>query len=288
MAADFSALVVHTRSTKPLTIKQHMGRAIQQLHLDIVRRADPKLADELHREGHAPKPYAVSGLLRPNGTQSLIGELSTEAPTWFRLVGLRQDVSAALEQFAASPPDQVEIDRDVWRVECVSWDDSWAGRTSIAALIQSTMMAAPPAEFRLLTATPTAFHSDGLDSVLPTPNLVFGSLQNRWTSFSNLPLPESLNTYARWLLSVTRCRIETQAIKLKNGSLQTGFVGSATYSLETGNEQFQKSNPDAAREIRRSAGQMAGALRLLAAFAFFSGIGIKTTAGMGMCRFEVS
>jgi CRISPR/Cas system endoribonuclease Cas6 (RAMP superfamily) len=67
---------------------------------------------------------------------------------------------------------------------------------------------------------------------------------------------------------VSRHRIETSILNFKQGSRQIGFVGEVLFGVQRG-----LIPPEA----------QAG-LGLLAAFAFYSGVGIKTTTGMGMAR----
>jgi CRISPR-associated endoribonuclease Cas6 len=284
---DLGAFVCVLRATRPLTIQQHMGRAAQQLCLDLIGRADPALAEELHGEGHAAKPYAVSGLLSPAETQPVWGAVSPGDHAWLRLVGLRQDVVAALETFADQPPASIELDRAMWDVESVVRDSTahpWAGRATYGALLRTYQFVAPAVDLALEFAAPTGFHSNGLNVPLPEPSRVFDSLLRRWNDLSGCILPDGLEQFVTWQVVLSRYRAETRILSFKGGSKQVGFVGQATFHIVTRNTQFERTDPDLDASLAADHDDLARALGLLAEFAFYCGVGIKTTTGMGMVR----
>lgn len=288
---DLGALVVRLRALQPLTIRQHMGRAVQQFALDIVRQRDPALSDQLHTEGHAPKAYAASGLLSegerglaPGELAALWGDVTPGRPAWVRIVGLNRAVLDTLAHFAAEPPATVEIDRHHWEVVEVTWAHPWAGRTRYTELIRTVMTAPIPRDLRLHFAMPTAFHSNGINVPLPIPALVFNSLATRWTAFTNAQLPEEFAPFVDYCVMLSRHHTETRILTLKQNSKQIGFVGEAAFTLARRNEKLDTLQPQLAERIARHHDSLAQTLALLAAFAFYSGIGIKTTTGMGMAQ----
>lgn len=287
MDADLGALVLTLRAARPTAVQNHLGRAVQQFCLDAISRTDPALAAQLHEEGHAARPYAVSGLLRPGGTQAIWGAVSAGDGAWLRLVGLRREVVAALEVFASQPPPTIELDYAPWEVEAVTWDTAahpWAGRAHYAALIRQGLTASPPRQVALEFASPTAFHSDGLNVPLPVPASVFGSLAARWRDFTGAPLPEELSPFVQHFVMLSRYRTETRILSFKQGSRQVGFVGEVSFTVAGRNAALEKNQPELAGALSARHADLARTLGLLAAFAFYSGVGIKTTAGMGMGR----
>lgn len=280
---DLLALTLTIRPRRPQRITQHMGRAAQQLCLDIIRRGDENLSNFLHEPGHAPKPYAVTGLLRPNSLQPVRGEVTPDDTVWLRLVGLRRDVAAILSDYAASPRAVEEIDHEDWEIVSVTTDHAWAGMTTTAELIRSAAAHLPPRTLSLQFAAPTSFHSDGLEMPLPLPTLIFDSLAQRWTAFTGFPLSPDLKEFAARFVVPVRYQLQTESLKLKNGKLWSGFTGDVIYNIERMNEQLEKT-PALAERLIRAHADLASALGLLSCFAFYSGVGVKTTAGMGLAR----
>lgn len=284
--ADLAAYVMHLRASRALTLENHMGRAGQQLALDLVRRSDPALSEALHALSQT-KPYAVSGLLLPETTRPVLGRVAVGDRAWVRVLGLQADVVAALDRSLEPTPTEVEIDHTRWQVESVSRSNSehpWAGRTTTSDLIQRHRTLTPATKLTLEFATPTGFHSAGLNVPLPQPALVWGSLLRQWNDLSLFPLPEDLTPFIAWQVMLNRYRAETQILRFKQGSQQIGFTGQATFAIATRNEQLERTDPALAERLSAQREELGQALGLLAEFAFYCGVGIKTTTGMGMVR----
>ena len=134
----------------------------------------------------------------------------------------------------------------------------WACRSTPEALGEGVPLEGVSLRF----LAPTGFKSGGLQMLFPLPRLLFGGLLNRWRTFVDAEawpgLEEELEGVA-----VASYVLETQAVRGKEGSVLRGCVGQARYD-------FSGLAPESAR-----------ACGVLARFAFFSGVGYKTTQGMG-------
>ena len=97
---------------------------------------------------------------------------------------------------------------------------------------------------------------------LPLPELVFGSLLQRWNAFAPLTLPEEVRRYAQECLAVSRYRLQTRMLQF-GAAMSVGFVGQCQYTALVWDAYWLR------------------AIALLAAYAFYSGVGIRTTVGMG-------
>src|SRR5258708_30671351 len=115
--ADLAAIVVELCATKTLTVEHHMGRAAQQVALDIVRRQSESLSEKLH-EDRDVKAYTVSGLLYADAV-AVIGKVKTGDTAWIRIGGLHGDVVEALHNFAAHPPPESDFNRERCGVKTV-------------------------------------------------------------------------------------------------------------------------------------------------------------------------
>lgn len=283
-AADLCALVVTLRATEAHPIEHHLGRAAQALCLALVNEADPALAEAIHARSQT-QPYTVSGLLRPGETTPLEGYVKPGDGAWLRLAGLSREVVAALDAFAQHPSAMVEIDHELWAVEDVTVSDHpWAGRATCADLLAAYHTALPPRRLSLEFAAPTGFHSMGHNMPLPLPSLVFGSLLRQWRDLGNIPLPDALADFIDWHIRLSRCHVDTRLLTFKRGSKQVGFVGEATFEIARRNRHLERTQPELAGELVGAWDHLARAVGLLADFAFYAGVGIKTTQGMGLVR----
>lgn len=235
--------------------------------LDLFLRLDPALARELH-EGRGPKPLTVSLLSGPAPREGGNIRVSPGNRYDWRLTGLTGSVAEAL--LAVSPQlGGVRIGGAVFRLASVatcSEEHPEAGRATYEGLMQEA--AAAPAEERvtLKFLTPTTFRQGEVELPFPLPRLVWGSLLDRWNTWSPAqfldlkPLVEQNVVLANW-------KGETRRVEL--GSRATvGFVGRFTYRVPSGPSE------------------LVWLIRLLAGYAFYAGAGWQTTHGMGQVRWE--
>jgi len=140
----------------------------------------------------------------------------------------------------------------------------WACLTSFSNLLAS---AGRERKLRLAFLSPTTFRSAGQRNLLfPRPSLVFGSLLAKWNAHAPASLSIDLREEDLSRIRVSGYQLVTRMLDF--GSYQElGFCGRVTYECHA-------DLPDG--QVR--------ALNALAAFAFFSGVGAKTTMGMGQCR----
>lgn len=300
--ADLCALVLHLRALEAVRLKPDMGRAVRQIALDFVATQDQPLADWLH-DADQMKPYAASSVFQTDTTRALSGDYPAGATAWIRIVGLRTDVTAALLAGCAKPGDEIELDRARWQVEQVAGVDPdnkgevWAGQTSYATLWQQHAQDRAPHSLSLFFGTPTSFHSEGITVPLPLPSFVFRSLANRWNAGAPLPIPKTFNTFIDQALMVQHYRLETRNVEYKTSGREVGFVGDVTYGILPPTKQIERARRSPLLPDTEDAGtaplverdphdhaMMARAAGMLAAFGFYSGVGIKTAAGMGMMR----
>jgi CRISPR-associated endoribonuclease Cas6 len=114
--------------------------------------------------------------------------------------------------------------------------------------------------FRFMS--PTGFKRENRQFFLPLPDLVFGSLLRKYRLLvDSYASPELEGIFP--LIEIHSYRIASHAAKLKNDRILRGFCGEMAYSFQN--------LPDAESET----------LSMLATFGFFTGVGYKTTQGMG-------
>jgi CRISPR-associated endoribonuclease Cas6 len=136
----------------------------------------------------------------------------------------------------------------------------WANAISYAQL--SEQASGSNRQIEVFFCTPTAFRQSNYDCALPTRDLVFNSLINRWNQYSGIELPKTL--VESIFPSFFNIRTEMVA---DSRSKFIGCVGAMNFRI------LGDVEPLAIKQINA-----------LADFALYSGVGRKTTMGMGMLR----
>lgn len=282
------SIAVQIRPAALAVIKGHMGRAVQQFALSsIFEPYSSQLSAQLHDENKV-KPYTTSGLFRPETTQPLRSGQHQNTSTWFRITGIGDEINDALDQWCKKAPAKIEIDNQLWWVDRLippAETTPWTAQTTIQSLIQAHRDALPQRTIKLIFASPTAFRSESLPVPFPLPKLLFRSLADRWNAFipQEHRLGEEIFTFAEQFIEITDFSGETEKVMLK-GEVFTGFVGGVKYHVNASNAGFVKRFPEEARKFTKIHVDLSRAVAMLTDFAFFCGVGIKPTAGMGMTQ----
>lgn len=264
------AITLTLISPTAATLNPHLGRANYAATLARLGQADPALAQRIH-DGDGPKPITCSDLLgatsNRDGTQVEPGRRYR-----VRITGLIEAVSMALARsLLDTPPNRWELDHHPFAVETVTCDpavDRWSGRSSYAALTAPRLATAEPPSRQLTLefAAPTAFKSKEMTIPVPMPDLVFGSLVERWNCFSPVVLSPEMRRFGGEMVAISRYRLESRGVDQKNHALRIGGLGTVTYRALGGDAYWLS------------------VMQMLGDFAFYSGVGVQTATGMGMVR----
>jgi CRISPR-associated endoribonuclease Cas6 len=247
----------------PQTMPAWLGRAAQAWLLNEVRRVDPALATWLH-DHQQRRPYTISA---PRGEND---------QRWLRVTSVNSDLTALLlEQLF--PTLQIiklaGIDLAVRRV--LTDKHEWAGQSDFESLARRIFDENPERAPGFEFATPTAFHSGGLSVPLPLPGLIYGSLVLAWNTFSPVALPVTMGDFVDQCIGVARHRIASRMVRIGEQEQQVGFTGKVQFVVVP-----QAKSGFSVDEYRVRL-QM---LELLTQFAFYVGVGVRTTVGMGQMR----
>jgi CRISPR-associated endoribonuclease Cas6 len=281
---NLGAIVLILRAKQTLEIRQHMGRASQQLALRIIQQRSPALSEIVH-DSNVLKPFTTTGLFYEDSVRPVRGIVQVGDLMWLRMTGLNSQIVEALNQYARQPPAEEEYDNRRWileRVVCATVHQ-WTGHTNYADLLDDAQSGDPIKKITLRFTTPTTFHSKGLDVPLPIPTLIFRSLIERWNAFAPEPLPYNLLTFVEQFIAVTQYQTKTVMLDGKQGSRHSGFVGEVMFTVKADNPGLRAHDPDLTSVLKKDHVQFSALISMLARYAFFSGVGRQTTTGMGMC-----
>jgi CRISPR-associated endoribonuclease Cas6 len=270
------SLVLTLAPIREATVSATAGHQAHAAFLKTVQEADAALAEALHAPNVPNRPFTVSPLMGVGEPRDGRVWLSPEWDYWLRFTILDPRL---FERFMARflrgdgrPTLRLgQAELLIKEILVTPGSHPWAGYTSWAQLVTE---ARPDAEITLEFASPTAF---GFGQrawgkkvvVLPDPAPVFGSLVRAWNSAAPAPMrvdKEALAAYLEENAVVKRVEwLETRMLHFSR-SPQVGFVGQVTYGLMAADETVRCQ------------------LNALADFAFYAGVGMKTTMGMGQCR----
>jgi CRISPR-associated endoribonuclease Cas6 len=191
---------------------------------------------------------------------------------WVRITSLEERLSHILLALEDHPPLALRLHDGQFRVVQVSsqsQDHPWALRIPYEALYEAVLRhdPRPRSQVTMVFESPTAFRSQGQTIVFPLPRLVFGSLLSRWNHYAPQPLAPELVEAFDMGIDVDRYTLKTQMQDFGRYQLQVGFVGQCTFGIR-----------------KCVTAEVVRGVRLLATFAFFAGVGYRTTMGMGQVR----
>jgi CRISPR-associated endoribonuclease Cas6 len=270
------SIVLVLTPTRRTTVRATVGDQAHAAFLRTVQESDPALAEALHFPNLPARPFTVSPLLGVGPARDGQVDLSPELDYFLRFTVLYPLI---FERFMArflhgEGRPVVRLGHALLLIKEIlvtPGSHPWAGYTSWTQLAAE---ARPEPEIVLDFTSPTAFGFGQKEwgkkvVVLPQPDLVFGSLARTWNNLAPPHLQvdrDALLAYLEEHAVVKRLAgLETKMLHFSRAP-QVGFVGRVTYGLMAENEPARCQ------------------LDALADFAFYAGVGMKTTMGMGQCR----
>lgn len=257
---------IRLKAAEKSSVVEVTGYHLYALFLSLIEGANPALAARLHADG-GPKAFTISPVagLFPRGQSTPLGEGGTFRG---RITILQEEVFTSLLDAVWRLHPQTTLPLGGARVLCqglatTPGQSPWAAFTSFSELLEK---AEAERKLRLAFLSPTTFRSKGQRNVLfPEPSLVWGSLLARWNAFAPPSLRLSLGE-ALAALRLAGYRMSSRMLDF--GTYQElGFCGQATYEIDS-----------------TLPAESVQAFNALADFAFYAGVGAKTTMGLGQAR----
>jgi CRISPR-associated endoribonuclease Cas6 len=248
-----------------------LGNAIYSAFLKLVGDHDPELATWLH-DADGPKPFTTSPLQGPVTVRDRQMLVHHDRDYWLRVTSVDERLSEVLLAIEEHPPATIQLHKGQFAVQQVSHQAAahpWALSMPYEALYEAALSRdrQSRSQVAMVFESPTAFRSQGRTTVFPVTRLVFGSLLARWNYSAPMPLDESLIDVLDTEIDVDRYDLKTQMQNFGRYQLQVGFVGRCTFGARKDTEPV-----------------VVWCMRLLAQFAFFAGVGYRTTMGMGQVK----
>ncbi|MEJ6480389.1 CRISPR-associated endoribonuclease Cas6 [Nostoc punctiforme UO1] len=280
------SLVLNLLPQSPIPLQYLTGRHLHALFLTLVSSVDSTLGDRLH-DSTADKAFTLSPLQISNTNSPILKggkggsklqyshqqPIPAGTPCWWRISLLDDTLFGKLTQLwlNLNPNHPWHLGpADLYITSIQGTPQSiqpWANASTYAQLYEEASDVCDRLRLRnssinLTFSTPTAFRQGQYDSTLPTRESVFNSLLSRWNKYSGIEFTQ----IAIESIFPSFVNIHTE-ILADSRSKFIGIIGEVTYKILGEIEPIQ---------IKQ--------INALADFALYSGVGRKTTMGMGMMR----
>ena len=247
-------------------LHETQGRLLHAAFFQIINAYSAELAINTHNNVRF-KPFTVSELF-PQKQMELDGNFIRvdrgDVFHW-RVTALREELLQAMLAVPEGYFLQVgQVPLHVEKVITDSYDFGAAGILDENQLIAACLGVGAVKQIAFKFLSPVSFRSFENDYPFPLPQLIFGSVADKW-NLAGMPVnfdKEAVKEIAANILPVA-WKGETRQLYFKPDRGVTGFVGAFTFDVGMPPKDIQ---------------QM---LLLLAQFAQFSGVGRLTTQGLG-------
>ncbi|ACK70151.1 CRISPR-associated Cas5e family protein [Gloeothece citriformis PCC 7424] len=232
-----------------------LGRAIHAQVLHWIQLGDPQLAETIHTSQNPP--ISLSGL---QGNRRKEKNYAGDR-FYFRICFLQghliQPLLKGIEAWGEEKLILGQFPFVIRQCYFLSGTHSLARSTDYENLVNHSPVSQT---ISLSFLSPTSFKQQKHIQLLLTPDLVFNSLLRKWNSFA----PEELHfPLIEWDGFVSAFDLRSYALKMEGGA-EVGSQGWVKYCF--------------------SDSEQARIASILAQFAFYSGVGRKTTMGMGQVQ----
>lgn len=277
------SIVIHAFPRTDLPVAHAQGKVLHGLFYELLQKASAAKGDEVHGLAGL-KPFSTALLLSERQRRAESIRAGEELKVRFTF--LDDALYPLLARYFLTTPDLrfdlVRTELTVARILSTPQSgEEWAGYVSFTEL--HTSASETEKQFSFHFATPTFFKRGGgptypdLLVPLPLPDLIFGSLLRNWNQFASASFVEAtlLKEICAHHLEMTHHRISSQQARLvfqrEDGQYRTttfpGFVGTCAFRL-----------------VGLQDPAIIKTLNALADFAFYAGVGAKTTMGFGVTK----
>lgn len=307
-SAKLYALHLKLRPVQPGTLMPFSGELVHAAFLRWIRATAPDVSEWLH-DGSKRRLFTCSSLQFPLPTARMREAeahnthmpLSPDKVYTIRLTLLLGELFPLLYNALLHVSDHAPLQHNqpfitlgkqaLLLQEAVMTDDrsGWTGFTSFDELVQqvqaSTLRPTETFTLEFASLTTTGWRNrlnkvyGDYYALLPLPHYIFPMLAIRWNELAPAALASlvQLKRIEQYIqddgMIISDYALRPHAVAFTNHP-QKGFIGTCQYQVRGPDEP---TTPEAPLTVRQQ-------LLLLARFAFYSGIGYKTTMGLGQTR----
>ncbi|MEN3008997.1 CRISPR-associated endoribonuclease Cas6 [Pseudothermotoga sp.] len=257
----FHSVVIKLQALDEGVYDFYPGQKVHSFFLNLISKSDPKMAKSLHDE-KKEKPFTVSSFLGLNVDEPI--HIRKHSFYFIRITMLNDEIldsmiASILEKNALR--QELKIGNIPYKMIEIFFDkeySKWAAHASAQELFLSSSSSNL---IKLRFHTPTLFRSGDEHNRYPTPVKVFTSLLRKFNKFSEFKIEQQIEEQFNEI-SILEKKTTSKRVIFKDFYLE-GFIGDVTFKVPDHNQRLLK------------------IVNVLADFAFFAGVGYKTTMGLG-------
>lgn len=262
-----AAVVLELQAQNAGRLPVSHGRLLHAAFLNSIRSLDAELSARMHDA--ANKCFSLGHLQLQQSAQKMAFQLQAGTQAKWRICLMGDSTKAVLQLLQPGLRLQVGsiafVVKDVYRTQR---EHSQAGLTTTEYLESQCAELPPVSQLTMDFLSPTTFRYFDHDYPWPKPELVFGSLAERWNKISSEEhfAVDKVKEIAAAYLLPERWQGNSKRVNVSPQHGVTGFVGSFTYKLTLLPPEF--------RAMFISLGE----------FAVFAGVGRLTGQGLGQVK----
>lgn len=236
------------------TIKNNVSKQFHGFLFNRLKEINSSLSSEIHNSDI--KPFSISPVMKDEDDSKL----------WLKISLLTDElILNMLPFFENSLNNQYSIDKYniiIDEVIYFSKTNKWVCANEYSDIINMPISYKLKFEF----LTPTTFKQGNHLVPMPIPKLIFKNILRKWNAFSPYKIEDFDSEEIEEYILISSYNIKTEKIEFSNFSA-VGFVGNITVNISNSvNEHLLK------------------AINILSNFLIYSGVGYKSTMGMGICK----
>ena len=257
----FNSIVIEMRALSEGIIKLYPGQKLHAVFLRIVNEVNIELSEKLH-ENELDKSFTVSSLIGCDIEKENM--IYKGKKYYFRVTTFDKQLFSLLTMALFKNKmfnSNVFLEDIEFKITNIIYDLSkskWAGMFDMEEMLKKEEFSN---SVTMKFHTPTLFKTGDTFLRIPEPDKIFGSLLRKFNKYSYYKIDEEL------FESFKEIKIEQKNIRMRRAKLNKffieGFTGEVTFRVENENERLKQ------------------AMYILSEFAFYAGVGYKTTMGFG-------
>lgn len=231
--------------------------------LRLIRRHDEQMSHALHDDAQV-KPFSISTLWPRSRARGDSMSIPKYTECRLRVCTVGRPVFDAFSKpifELLARNDAIELHGIPFHIADATLEPPFGGVADFQSLLVDR------GDIAILRfVSPTTFRRQGLNVPLPDTSLVYGSLWQKWQAFSDVPVEPAVFDEMSSAIALSEGRTVIRGWKYPQFTM-IGFTGVAVFQL--------------VKPVSPRARMLFAALSSLS---FFTGVGYRTTMGMGQCR----
>jgi len=243
-------------------IPKTTGNFLHSWFTELINGIDLSLSEILHKPGEN-KPFTISPLNGKFIPKESTNQVLEGEEYWFRITSIEETLSDILSSLQNMPHNLAINDTEFSFKKIIKTqkDHPWA-RSESYYEIANKWGESLSDKIKLKFCSPTTFRQKETNLPLPLPILIIKGLYEKWDKYSPFAIKESLEEIANQIF-ISRYELNTSIFNFGTYK-QVGFTGTCEFGIK--DKSFYK------------------LIHRLFDFAFYAGVGYKTTMGMGQVR----